>query len=327
MKKAKNIIAAAALSLVCVLSSVIALTGAWFTHTSDVESATITVGKAVTMEIDGTFNNATVLPGDNIQDFVSAKAVADETATSSMYVRAYVQVQGEVAGLLTVSSAGDDWVKYGNYFYYTKTVNELTASSTYSNLTVLNQGEETTNLNITVTVSEDATELTLEPGSTVPCKVVFQAIQSKNTGDLTMGDTVDWGTNPLESAQPTAVPNTGYVEKVYVNTALSTEQVTAMLDYFAEWDDNGRYVVVDESFKFLRLQKHAGVYLMSYNIDGNDVYIFASAHHFLCDFTGWSSDFNGEFLVESDVLDSYGDVDFGTDNELLKNLFSITPFN
>ena len=77
MRKAKILIATLALSLVALLSSVFALTGAWFTHTSDVKTATITVGDAVTLAIDGSFNNVTVLPGDTVDNFVSAKAVAD----------------------------------------------------------------------------------------------------------------------------------------------------------------------------------------------------------------------------------------------------------
>ena len=179
MKKSKLLIASIAMASVCLLSSVIALTGAWFTHTSDVKTATITVGDAVTLTIGGTFNDVTVLPGDVVEDFVSAKAVADANS-SSMYVRAFIEIAGESSSVLTVSSAGANWVKYGDYFYYTG--NAINDDTLMESLKVLEKGQETDMLTIDVTVSPDATEETLVPGTTIPCTIVFQAIQSKNTG-------------------------------------------------------------------------------------------------------------------------------------------------
>ena len=187
MKSNKTVVTVLTLLFVCVLTSVTLLTGAWFSDSVSKE-VQITLGNAVTIKTDGTFKDSTVMPGSEVE-FISVVAQADEN-TSNMYIRAYLTIEGSAGDLLQIVSAGDNWVKYGDYFYYTEQT-ELSSTSILSQLKILSAGISASELTVIATVTENATEETLTPTSNVKCEVVFQSIQSANTGDFTIDEMVN----------------------------------------------------------------------------------------------------------------------------------------
>lgn len=139
--------------------------------------------------------------------------------------------------------------------------------------------------------------------------------------------------------QGTVVPNTGYVENVYFNINLSVEEVVGLLSqlnytsssfidipiygllYKHTWINNEWVDLILSVFKFDDLN-YAIV-----DFD-NQLFYFATENvpDMPLDFVGWNPSFNGEIIVNGDVSGSLQDIHFGTQNNLLTNLFSTTPF-
>lgn len=141
------------------------------------------------------------------------------------------------------------------------------------------------------------------------------------------------------SAGATAVPNTGYVEKVYFNTSLSVDEVVNLLSKltytnseFAPmpayglinkhyWVNNEWVDLVLAVFKFDDL---------NYGIMDFDNGIVYFSTTIMPDspftFVGWKTDFNGEIVIEGDVENQLQDIPFGLENDKLTDLFSATPF-
>lgn len=132
----------------------------------------------------------------------------------------------------------------------------------------------------------------------------------------------------------TPVPNSGYVEKVYVNTALSVEEVLSIIN------DNNLFTstVFGEAYMVVSLyetgnDKQIGVQkvgdAIAIVLQGAPVFI--SQDNFNLGFTGWQPDFSGVFEFNDNASDSYhigssGDMTVGLENDKLSSLFSVTPF-
>lgn len=128
--------------------------------------------------------------------------------------------------------------------------------------------------------------------------------------------------------QGTAVPNTGYVEKVYFNTNLSVEEVVSLLSTLTlNLDGSGEGLLVSISGNNgILIMYDDGVWAIVNEGDG--VQYFFSADVGL-GFAGWNPEFNGEIEINSEVSDvMLGDtsISVGTQNDKLTSLFSITPF-
>lgn len=123
----------------------------------------------------------------------------------------------------------------------------------------------------------------------------------------------------------TAVPNSGYVENVYVNTNLSVEDVNNLLKTitFVDLDGQFSYFVsaTNEGILFI-IQKTSNnilinEYIIAYynTLTGNDIDIFDSS-------TGFKT-FENPLIFNSEILT---DIPLGSQNDVLSGLFSITPF-
>lgn len=209
-----------ALSFVCVVTGVASLTGAWFTS-SDSKSVTITMGNPVSITVSGDLSgNNVLMPGGKI-DFDDVFATADAN-TSTMYIRAYIEILDASGNAYTSENSafkvgvenGDNWKQYlnTNYYYYTAETS-LTESTAMNKLIALNAGESTSPLNLSAEIlssaiqGDQASENVAVPDTTVTCRIVFQAIQSANTG-LTLGNpkTIsemhnEWGELPEETTE------------------------------------------------------------------------------------------------------------------------------
>ena len=143
----------------------------------------------------------------------------------------------------------------------------------------------------------------------------------------------------------TVVPNSGYVENIYVNTKLSVDEVNSLLasiEYKA-------YGMLEAIVTLKKPTSSLMVYDVSVTTEGADsgyvivgtkdeevTPIFNSGSaEFAADitgvsFTGWYSEFNGVFTFDDitvdSTVDSTGTIYFGSQNDKLISLFSITPF-
>ena len=183
---------------VCIVSTVAILTGAWFSD-STTKSVQISMGNAVSITTSGQIQGKTVMPGANIE-FGAVKAVASST-TSDMYIRASVSITGDAGTALQITSAGTNWVKIGDYFYYTAN-KSATSSTKLSELINVSATNETTDLKLTAIINENVTQgstagaTVLVPGSSITCTVTFQAIQSANTSAYSISEKVnEWAQN------------------------------------------------------------------------------------------------------------------------------------
>ena len=129
----------------------------------------------------------------------------------------------------------------------------------------------------------------------------------------------------------TAVPNSGTVEKVYVNTNLSVEEVNKIvLNNVKNELDNSKvflsYFIADESHAYLCAIIDLANQKLSLISDGGGGIIYVSHENPDTDFVGWNPNFNGEITINSNLVTTFGSYNVGTFNSLLSNLISLTPF-
>ena len=138
--------------------------------------------------------------------------------------------------------------------------------------------------------------------------------------------------------QGTPVPNTGYVENVYFNTALSVEEVVAMLEtlpYAYDQDDDiyAHILAARQSGNYhFGVMKNDGVFMISLGL--SDVFFHNapadSSIALSLGFVGWNPNITYPFNVEEDFVPSVdtdaGILNVGTMNDKLASLFSTTPF-
>lgn len=141
----------------------------------------------------------------------------------------------------------------------------------------------------------------------------------------------------------TVVPNTGYVENVYVNTSLSIAEVTALLDSIT-YNIQGAYEysifneTASKGIMIFNLDVVTGVANSGYMIGGiadtesgvipilNTSTEELATEMFGVAFTGWYSDFNGIYEFNDTAVSEFAEMLIGTQNNLLSTLFSVTPF-
>jgi hypothetical protein len=139
----------------------------------------------------------------------------------------------------------------------------------------------------------------------------------------------------MATLQGTAIKNTGYLDKVYFNTSIPTEEVIDILEkltytsgsYDVCYGTNGVRVNIakHDSYYSIACAKD-GFYDMAFNTDPQYVNEIAGIVS-----TGWKTSFDNEgfgnpFEIDSDLLSESNGGPIGSQNELLKNLISSTPF-
>jgi hypothetical protein len=117
----------------------------------------------------------------------------------------------------------------------------------------------------------------------------------------------------------TPVPNSGYVEKVCLDTSLSIEQVVTELEKLT-YIDGGCGLLLNDNILLLALTQN-GVYLIGDNTSG--MLYFASEDpsgegQFP---VGWNPDFSGEIEVNAEVISEMDGKSIGAENDKISNLF------
>ena len=132
-----------------------------------------------------------------------------------------------------------------------------------------------------------------------------------------------------ESAGGTAVPNSGYVEKVYVNTSMSVEEVNSLIDSVVYEVNEGGYtmfaypvLVNSDSSTSILFMIMNNVYGIVLTVNGTEYDIYQN---------GWKLDnmpidYENGILLECDTLTEFMGMSVGTRNDKLTSLFSTTPF-
>ena len=131
----------------------------------------------------------------------------------------------------------------------------------------------------------------------------------------------------------TTVPNSGFVEKVYLNTKLSIEETVEelkKLTYIPPEEGEGylTYLLVASDFS-------KGIMVVKEDFE-NSYYIIdaISMTPYFADYgmaenlgisAGWNPEFNGEIEINAEIIDNFG-ISIGTENDKISSLFSITQF-
>ena len=126
----------------------------------------------------------------------------------------------------------------------------------------------------------------------------------------------------------TAVPNSGYVENVYFNTDLTKEDVVNLLN---SWITEDYILIVSEDFSTgVQIMKHTteGWYDILFLNNNSPQTIFSSVpENSLTHGAGWVENLGFNFVeINNNVLNEAMGMIVGAENDKLKSLFSITPF-
>lgn len=132
----------------------------------------------------------------------------------------------------------------------------------------------------------------------------------------------------------TAVPNSGYVENVYLNTALSIEEVVGIVR-----NANLELVTEEQMYIIISDVNDTNTLVLSYAmLDGNEYCLianigggefntlFQNIPNELEDFVGWKPNVNNIVEINENVSNVYNGFSVGAENNKLSDLFSITPF-
>lgn len=127
--------------------------------------------------------------------------------------------------------------------------------------------------------------------------------------------------------QGTAVPNTGYVEKVYFNTNLSVEEVNSLLGQISYNEEYGNMeaILVSSNNEIAIMKVSDNEYIIAEMLNGIYIFNTSVAYEGETGFIGWDSNFNGILEINAEVS-SQANAPVGTQNNLLSSLFSTTPF-
>lgn len=121
--------------------------------------------------------------------------------------------------------------------------------------------------------------------------------------------------------QGTIVPNSGYVEKVYLNTNLSVEEVISCIENAnLTYDEDGFYFLLrgETPNTFISVVNTSGMYGI---MDFVSQMVYFTSADIGAGFIGWNTNFNGVINIEENL-----DALPTTENDKLTSLFSTTPF-
>ena len=124
-----------------------------------------------------------------------------------------------------------------------------------------------------------------------------------------------------EDSEPTQVPNSGMVDKIYFNTDLSIEEVVSILKNAQV--NGGTNAIINyngNDLTFIKVTNNSIPTWYIGNFSTLDIYFASNTTGGYADFEGWKSNFNGVLEINGEV--TQGDVD----NSKLVDLVSITPF-
>lgn len=141
------------------------------------------------------------------------------------------------------------------------------------------------------------------------------AIDALTTG----GGSVEF-TKSIYAEQKDPVPNTGYVEKIFFNTSLSSDQVDSLIANAIANDNltfvRGEYPILYTSKKIFTISSNSPGWLI-YEIVSDTPYYASSVGWNQAAFTSFDS---GEVVIDSDAISEMNGVAFGTQNNLLTEL-------
>lgn len=126
----------------------------------------------------------------------------------------------------------------------------------------------------------------------------------------------------------TPVPNSGYVENVYINTELSINEVLDILVNANLSFTDGMHGVITDGVNGLGISNDGDSFvILTLNMDYLFYYspINESVFRDSYGWYGWNPDIV-TLIINNNVLDSFNDFSFGSQNDKLSTLFSVTPF-
>ena len=130
--------------------------------------------------------------------------------------------------------------------------------------------------------------------------------------------------------QGTAVPNSGYVDKVYVNNSLSMEEVNQLLSQIDYSSTDGYYynAVTDGNNSYLYTHNGTNNIMYYSSETGNETLLYSSSEYDDGNgsFIGWNPNFNMQLEIGKELTNYIWGYAAGHQNDILSSLFSITPF-
>ena len=130
--------------------------------------------------------------------------------------------------------------------------------------------------------------------------------------------------------QGTAVPNSGYVDKVYVNNSLSMEEVNKLLSQIDYSSTDGSYynAVTDGNNSYLYTHSGSNSILYYSSETGNETTLYASYEYDDGNgyFIGWNPNASMQLEIGKELTNYVWGYAAGHQNDILSSLFSITPF-
>lgn len=130
----------------------------------------------------------------------------------------------------------------------------------------------------------------------------------------------------------TVVPNSGYVEKVYLNTNLS---VTEVVDLLNSIGSNELYIIASNDMSYILGATKDNVDYSNPDLyfwqifDMNNIYFSEYSYsdgEGVVDYIGWNPNITYPLAINIEVVNVFNGVPFGANNDKLSSLVSITPF-
>lgn len=236
----------------------------------------------------------------------------DYYPTTNEYTLSYV-VNGVALRIFDSTNHGLENGWDTNYFIEVYNVNsENVANSFMAQFSVEMQNDKLTNLISTTPFEKEADETVTLSGE--------------------YDGTTIFLSNKIVS-EPTVVPNSGTVEKVYFNTNLSVEEVVSLISgliYYTLENQPITYSILASSdwLHTLNITNENGNYtILKYNRETNDLTIIWTNYEYSGDnLSGWREVAKNAISFECEVTNTGGTFDVGAENDKLANLISITPF-